>query len=185
MQCFRYNFCLIFLYFPGFRLICMVGEACLSCNIYFPWTPDYTLTYRVHVCSFEHSDLPFVNQFMSLLYGLCTMTTEFLLGTPSSGVFLVMYFDVTTRLPTLTALLIIQSRHMLRHIPSYINRWYFLLYCYIIIYRYAHMCSMLLNETIPLHPLTLLWNIAVCYISCSKWQKFLFRSHSCRCAVRW
>ena len=35
---------LLFSYFPIslFRLIGMVGEACLPSNAYFPWTPDYT-----------------------------------------------------------------------------------------------------------------------------------------------
>ena len=50
----------------------MVGDACLPSNAYFPWTPDYTLSFRVHVCSSEHP---------SLLYGLGTLTTDFVLNT--------------------------------------------------------------------------------------------------------
>ena len=38
-------------------------------------TPDYTLYSGVHVCWSEHSDLPFVYGFMSLDYGLGTITT--------------------------------------------------------------------------------------------------------------
>ena len=53
----------------------MVGEACLPSNAYYPWTPDYTLFSGVHVCWCEHSDLSFVYGFMSLYYGMGTMTT--------------------------------------------------------------------------------------------------------------
>ena len=53
----------------------MVGEACLSSNAYYPRTPDYTLYSGAHVCWFEHSDSSFVYGFMSLDYGLGTMTT--------------------------------------------------------------------------------------------------------------
>ena len=52
----------------------MVGEACLPSNAYYPRTPDYTLYSGVHVCSSEHSDSSFVFGFMSLDYGLSTMT---------------------------------------------------------------------------------------------------------------
>ena len=52
----------------------MVGEACLPSNAYYPRTPDYTLYSGVHVCWSEHSDSSFVNGFMSLNYGLRTMT---------------------------------------------------------------------------------------------------------------
>ena len=52
----------------------MVGEACLPSNAYYPRTPDYTLYSGVHVCWSEHSDSPFVYGFMSLDYGLGTMT---------------------------------------------------------------------------------------------------------------
>ena len=48
----------------------MVGEACLPSNAYYPWTPDS----GVHVCWSEHSDSSFVYGFMSLDYGLGTMT---------------------------------------------------------------------------------------------------------------
>ena len=57
----------------------MVGEACLLSNAYCPRTPDYTLYSGPHVCWSEHSGLSFVHEFMSLDYGLGTMTT-----TPSS-----------------------------------------------------------------------------------------------------
>ena len=53
----------------------MVGEACLPSNAYYPRPPDYTLYSGVHVCGSEHSDLSFVYGFMSLDYGLGTMTT--------------------------------------------------------------------------------------------------------------
>ena len=46
----------------------MVGDAC------YPQTPDYTLYSGVHVCWSEHSDLSFIYGFMSLDYGLGTMT---------------------------------------------------------------------------------------------------------------
>ena len=36
--------------FPSFRPMGMVGEACLPSNVYYPWTPDYTLYSGVHVC---------------------------------------------------------------------------------------------------------------------------------------
>ena len=52
----------------------MVGEVCLSSNAYYPRTPDYSLYSRVHVCWSEHSDSSFVYGFMSLDYGLVTMT---------------------------------------------------------------------------------------------------------------
>ena len=52
----------------------MVGEACLPSNAYYPRTPDYTLYSGVHVCWSEHSDSSFVYGFMSLDYGLGTMT---------------------------------------------------------------------------------------------------------------
>ena len=52
----------------------MVGEACLPSNAYYPRTPDYTLYSGVHVFWSEHSDSSFVYGFMSLDYGLGTMT---------------------------------------------------------------------------------------------------------------
>ena len=52
----------------------MVGEACLPSNAYYPRTPDYALYSGVHVCWSEHSDSSFVYGFMSLDYGLGTMT---------------------------------------------------------------------------------------------------------------
>ena len=52
----------------------MVGEACLPSNAYYPRTPDYTLYSGVHACWSEHSDSSFVYGFMSLDYGLGTMT---------------------------------------------------------------------------------------------------------------
>ena len=52
----------------------MVGEACLPSNAYYPRTPDYTLYSVVHVCWSEHFDSSFVYGFMSLDYGLGTMT---------------------------------------------------------------------------------------------------------------
>ena len=54
----------------------MVGEACLPSNAYYPWTPDYILYSGVHVCWSEHSDSSFVCGFMSLDYGLGTMTAN-------------------------------------------------------------------------------------------------------------
>ena len=52
----------------------MVGEACLPSNAYYLRTPDYPLYSGVHVCWSEHSDSSFVYGFMSLDYGLGTMT---------------------------------------------------------------------------------------------------------------
>ena len=52
----------------------MMGEACLPSNAYYPRTPDYTLYSGDHVCWSEHSDSSFVYGFMSLDYGLGTMT---------------------------------------------------------------------------------------------------------------
>ena len=52
----------------------MVGEACLPSNAYYPRTPDYPLFSGVHVYWSEHSDSSFVYGFMSLDYGLGTMT---------------------------------------------------------------------------------------------------------------
>ena len=52
----------------------IVGGACLPSNAYYPRTPDYTLYIGVHVCWSEHSDSSFVYEFMSLDYGLGTMT---------------------------------------------------------------------------------------------------------------
>ena len=57
----------------------MVGEACLPSNAYYPRTLDYTLYSGVRVCWSEHSDLSFVYGFMSLDYGLSTMTTTTLI----------------------------------------------------------------------------------------------------------
>ena len=61
--------------FPSFRPMGMVGEACLPSNAYYPRTPDYTLCSGVHVCWSEHSDSSFIYGFMSLDYGLVTITT--------------------------------------------------------------------------------------------------------------
>ena len=52
-----------------------MGEACLPSNAYYPGTPDYTLYSGVYVCWSEHSDSSFVCGFMSLDYGLGTMTS--------------------------------------------------------------------------------------------------------------
>ena len=52
----------------------MADEACLPSNAYYPRTPDYTIHSGVHVCWSEHSDSSFVYGFMSLDYGLGTMT---------------------------------------------------------------------------------------------------------------
>ena len=61
-------------------MIGMVGEACLPSVMFkVPWTPDHTLSFKVHDCSSEHSDLSFAYRFMSLIYGLGTLTTNFLL----------------------------------------------------------------------------------------------------------
>ena len=65
--------------FPSFRPMGMVGEACLPSNAYYPRTPDYTLYSGVNVCWSEYSDSTFVYGFMSLDYGLGTMTTTTLL----------------------------------------------------------------------------------------------------------
>ena len=49
---------------------------CLPSNAYYPRTPDYTLYSGVNVCWSEHSDSSFVYGFMSLDYGLGTMTAN-------------------------------------------------------------------------------------------------------------
>ena len=54
--------------------MCMVGEACLPSTAYYPGMPDYTLYSGVHVCWSTHSDSSFVYEFMTLDYGLGTMT---------------------------------------------------------------------------------------------------------------
>ena len=56
----------------------MAGEASLPSNAYYPRMPDYTLYSGVHVCWSEHSDSSFVYGFMSLDYGLGTMTATIL-----------------------------------------------------------------------------------------------------------
>ena len=57
----------------------MVGEACLPSNAYYPRTPDYTLYSGVHVCWSEQYDSSVVYEFMSLDYGLGTMTATTIL----------------------------------------------------------------------------------------------------------
>ena len=52
----------------------MVDEDCLPSNAYYLRTPDYTLYSGVHIRWSEHSDSSFVYGFMSLDYGLGTMT---------------------------------------------------------------------------------------------------------------
>ena len=52
----------------------MVGEACLPSNAYYPRTPDYTLYYGVNVIWSERSDSSFFYGFISLDYGLGTIT---------------------------------------------------------------------------------------------------------------
>ena len=58
----------------------MVGEAYLSSNAYYPRTLDYTLYSGAHACWFKHSDSSFMYGFMSLDYGLGTMTATTLLS---------------------------------------------------------------------------------------------------------
>ena len=70
------NFLLTFPYFPWFRLIGMVGIACLPNNANRPLMPDYTLSFKVPVCLSEDSDLSFVYRFMSF-HGLGTLNTDF------------------------------------------------------------------------------------------------------------
>ena len=40
------------------------------------FTLGYTLSFRVHVCSSEHSDLSVAYRLMSLIYGLDALTTD-------------------------------------------------------------------------------------------------------------
>ena len=75
----------------------MVGEACLPSNAYYPRTLDYTFFSGVHVCWFEHSDLWFFYGFMSLDYGLGTMTATTLLCSskyPPSQIILGIYTNI-------------------------------------------------------------------------------------------
>ena len=58
-----------------FRPMGMVGEACLPSNAYYPRTPDFTLYSGVHSVGLNILILSFVYGFMSLNYGLGTMTT--------------------------------------------------------------------------------------------------------------
>ena len=60
--------------FPSFRPLGKVGEACLPSNVYYPRTLDYTLYSGAHVCWSEQSDSSLVYEFMSLDYGLGTVT---------------------------------------------------------------------------------------------------------------
>ena len=72
----------------------MVGETCLPSNAYYPRTPDYTLYSEVHVCWSEHSDSSFVYGFMSLDYGLGTMTaTTCIVCTMFIGLFVQLYMN--------------------------------------------------------------------------------------------
>ena len=63
----------------------IVGEACLPSNAYYPRTPDYILYTGVHVCWSEHSDSSYVYGFMSLDYGLGTMTATTSINFVSDG----------------------------------------------------------------------------------------------------
>ena len=58
----------------------IMGEACLPSNAYYPRTRDYTLYSGVHLCWSERSDSSFVYGFISLDYGLGTMTAITLLN---------------------------------------------------------------------------------------------------------
>ena len=61
--------------FPLFRPVGMVGETCLPSNAYYPLTPANTLYSGAHICWSDHSDSSFLYGFMSLDYGLGTMTS--------------------------------------------------------------------------------------------------------------
>ena len=60
--------------FPLFTPMGMVGEACLPSNAYYPRTPDYILYSEVLVCWSEHFDSSFLYGFVSLDYGLGTIS---------------------------------------------------------------------------------------------------------------
>ena len=68
----------------------MVGKACLPNNAYYPRTPDYTRYSGVHVCWSEHSDSSFVYGFMSLDYGLGTMTATTVYSIPFASIILLI-----------------------------------------------------------------------------------------------
>ena len=61
--------------FPSFRPMGMMGKASLLSNAYYLRTPDYTLYSVVHLCWSKHSGSSFVYGFISLDYGLNTITT--------------------------------------------------------------------------------------------------------------
>ena len=69
----------------------MVDEACLASNAYYPRTPDYTLYSGINVCWPEHSDSSFVYGFMSLDYGLKTITTH-------SSIYYILWGKITVTL---------------------------------------------------------------------------------------
>ena len=52
-----------------------IGVRAIEVRLYSFYYAYYTLYSRVHVCWSEHSDSSFVYGFMSLIYGLGTMTT--------------------------------------------------------------------------------------------------------------
>ena len=60
--------------------------------------PGYmcTISFRVHVCSSEHPDLSFTYQFVNLICGLGTLTTQFIVHFVSSqtSIFLLFWNDV-------------------------------------------------------------------------------------------
>ena len=61
--------------FTLFRQIGMAVEVSFPNDAYITLMPDYTVSFRVHVCSSEPSDLSFVYRFKVLLYTLGTLTT--------------------------------------------------------------------------------------------------------------
>ena len=72
----------------------------LPSNASVTWTPDNILSFRIHVCSSEHSDLLFVYRFMSLIYGLNTFTTDF-------------FYDSENFFPALITIISVSCWHIL------------------------------------------------------------------------
>ena len=86
----------------------MVSEACLPSNAYYPRTPDYTLCSGVHVCWSEHSDLSLVYGFMSLDYGLGTMTAT----TSLTASLMTNLLTVVAKIFSNTLIFLLQATHI-------------------------------------------------------------------------
>ena len=73
---YRFSMARMMLAMMLYVLIVAHKALCHTHKAYFLWTSDYTLSFRVHVSSSDHSDFSSVYPFMSFLYGLGTSTTN-------------------------------------------------------------------------------------------------------------